>query len=269
MADLINGFFDLLTTAPFGDRRWPALALVSVPAGILMLWLFKLVTPQSRLADARRRLMGHLYELGLYQDDLGTLFRVQGALFRANLRYLALTLPALLVLLPPVALVLVQLEARFQHPALDVGETFLVRAEVAPDHKDLLPSLSLEPGAGLALDSPPVHDRGGAAVWWRLRVDAPGRHEVTVDGGDAGRWTKAVKAQTDLRPFTLHRDRAGWTAALTNPAEAPLPAASPLVRLELRTGPEPDWFSQGWFWGFCLFSILGGLAVKRWLRVEL
>jgi len=266
-ADLVNRFFDLLW-APFGGRGWPALAVISALTGVLLLWLFKLVTPQERLAAARRRLLGHLYEMGLYQDDLPTLLRVQGALARANLRYVTLTLPALLALLPPVALVLVHLEARYQHPPLAAGDVVLVRAEVGVDRKDLLDALVLEPGPGLALDAPAVRDRGAPAVWWRVRVESPGLHEVTVSDG-AGRWTKAVKAEASLRAYSLHRDRGGAWTALINPGEPPLPADAPLAAIELRTDPEPDWFAQAWFWGFCLFSVAGGLAVKRWLKVEL
>ncbi|HPF34398.1 MAG TPA: hypothetical protein P5571_00455 [Candidatus Krumholzibacteria bacterium] len=267
-AKLVNRFFDLLW-APFGGHGWLALAVVSALTGILLLWLFKLVTPQARLAAARRRLLGHLYEMGLYQDDLPTLMRVQGALALANLRYVTLTLPALLVLLPPAALVLVHLEARYQHPALVPGETVLVRAHVDPGRPGLVDALRLDPGAGLALDAPPVRDAAGSAVWWRLRVESPGRHEVTLSDGASGRWTKAVKADAGVRPASLRRERGGAWRALIDPAEPPLPADGPLAAVELRTAPEPDWFAQRWFWGFCVFSVAGGLAVKRWLKVEL
>ncbi len=47
-AKLINGFFDLLV-APCGDRYWPTLIVVSLLAGVLLLWLFKVTTPQKRL----------------------------------------------------------------------------------------------------------------------------------------------------------------------------------------------------------------------------
>ena len=69
-------------------------------------------TPQDRLR-ARAGLVGHVYELGLYQDSLRVMLRIQRSLAAANLRYLALTLPALAAMLIPLALILPQFEARF------------------------------------------------------------------------------------------------------------------------------------------------------------
>ena len=268
LSGALNGLFDLLF-APFGDLRWPGLLLVSALSGVLLLWLFKLVTPQRKLARARGRLMGHLYELGLFQDDLGTLMRVQRDFALANLRYLAHALPALVVLVPLVGLILVQLEARLQHPPLDADDTFLVAATVDEDHAALLTDLVLEPGPGLALDTLPVRDPRARTAWWRVRVVEPGWSEVAVADGAGGRWTKQVKAAAGLRRYTLSRERGSLWSALANPAEAPLPADAAVLRLAVEGPAEPEWFAQAWFWVFCAVSVVAGVAVKGLLKVEL
>lgn len=264
----LNGVFDLLL-APCGASRWAGIAVVSVLSGVLLLWLFKLVTPQRRLARARGRLMGHLYELGLFQDDLRTILRVQRDFALANLRYLLTALPALVVLIPAVGLIVVQLEARYQHSPLQPGRTVLVGAELAPDSAGLLDRLEIETGEGLTLDAPPVRDRARGEIWWRLRATAPGGHEVTVAAPGTEGWTKRVGAGPDAEPFSLARGRPGSWTALANPVEDPLPSDSPLLRLSVVPSGEAPWYRRDWFWGFCLLSIIGGLAFKGLLRVEI
>ncbi len=263
----LNWFFDLLLR-PFGDHAWFGLAFVSLLAGVLLLWLFKLVTPQRKLARARGRLMGHLYELGLFQDDLRTLMRIQKDFALANLRYLLTALPALAVLVPVVGLVVVQLEVRYQHTAPSPGSTVLLAAVLDPDHAALIDSLVVETGPGLAADSAPVRDRAQASVWWRLRVEEPGRHEVALSVGDLGRWTKQVKADPGIQPYSPVRARSGTWTAFANPAETPLPKDSPLLTLSIIPAAEKPWYGRAWFWGFCLYSVIGGLAFKKVLRVE-
>ena len=95
---------------------------VSVLTAIWALLLFKVTTRQKKLTTVvRDRLFGHIYEMGLYQDHLGVMGRIQRDLAWANLRYLGLTLPALLVLTVPMVITLAQLDSRFAHRPLTAG----------------------------------------------------------------------------------------------------------------------------------------------------
>ena len=58
------------------------IVVVSALTAVWALLLFKAVTPQERLQQVRDRLFGHIYEMGLYQDRLGVLARIQADLAR-------------------------------------------------------------------------------------------------------------------------------------------------------------------------------------------
>ena len=143
-------------------------------------------------------------------------------------------------------------------------------ADVGEDHGALLAGLALEPGSGLALDAPAVRDRRAGRIWWRVRVQSEGWSEVAVVDDDGGRWTKQVKAERGNRRHGLVRERGGLWTALAHPAEAPLPSDATISAIEIhRTRPEAEWYAQGWFWWFCVISVVAGLAVKSAFKVEI
>jgi len=267
LASLLNGLFDLLLR-PFGGAPWAGLAVVSALTGVAMLWLFKVATNQALLARRRRELTGHLYELGLYQDSLAVMARLQARLLAANLRYLLASLPALLVLLPLALLTIVQLDARFQRRALHTGEEVLVAARYAEGASP--ERLALAPAAGLAVTAGPVRDRAARTVWWRVRAerDAPAGFAV-IDGEE--RYEKRLSPDGALGRLAANRVAAGWRHALLHPAEPPLPGGAAVAELRAELPARgPDRFGMpGWLWGFCLFSIAGGLAVKGLFKVEI
>jgi len=267
----MNRLGDLLV-APFGGSAAWAVATLSALAGVGLLALFKVTTPQARLRAVRARLFGHVYELGLFQESLAVMLRIQRDLAAANLRSLALTLPALAAMIVPLALVLPQFEARFAHRPLRPGEAVVVTATLAPGHAALLDGLRLTGGDGVTVETLPVRDRQAGTAQWRVRARTAGRHELTVhvDGGPV--WTKRLEAGGGLPALATARRRGGAGEALLSPAEPPLPRDAPLAAIALELPPRDTRYAGArlsWLAAFCLFSIAGGLAARPLLRVEI
>ena len=172
---VVSGFFDLLA-APLAAYPAVAMVVVSVFTAVWALLVFKAVTPQEKLVAGRDRLFGHIYEMGLYQDHLGVLGRIQGDLARANFRYLLLTLPALLALTLPMVLTLAQLDSRFSRRPLLPGETAVFSVQLDPATSVRPKDLRLVVPDGVVVEAGPVRDRRAGAVAWRLRADKDGAH---------------------------------------------------------------------------------------------
>jgi hypothetical protein len=273
-ADLMNGIFDL-GLGPFGDRAAWAMVAVAAVSGVLLLLLFKLSTDQQRLVLARRRLMGHIYEIGLYKDELGVMLRIQRDLAAANLRYLSITLPALVVLTIPVILILAQLDARIDHRPLHAGEASLVTARLLPAHADLLNDLQLQVSDGIELETYPVRDARDLTATWRIRVraaDSARPQQVRVVLPDDRGWSKHVPTGDGLTGLATLRRHAGLGQVLFHPTERPLPADSPLADVSLEL-PEREVTYAGigmnWLVAFCVFSLLIGLALKDVFKVKM
>ena len=270
IAEALNGFFDVLT-APFGGSAAWAVLVMSALVGVLMLLLYKWSTDQEAIVAARRVLTGRIYEMGLYQDHLGVLMKIQRDLIVANLRYLRRSLPALAVIVLPMVLILVQMEGRFGHRPLRPGETTLLEATVAADRTDLLDTIALSADGGVTVETPPVRDYAAGTAVWRLRADTAGRHAVAVRFAGAPAVTKEIVVGGGLPRLAEVREHESLGRVLLNPAEAPLPTGSPVARIDVDmpsrrldyAGIETDWLIA-----LIVFSLATGLAVKDLLRVR-
>jgi len=270
IASALNGLFDLLT-APFGGAANWAVLVLSALIGVLMLLLYKWSTDQDKLVAARRVLTGRVYEMGLYQDHLRVLLKIQRDLALANLRYLRCSLPALAVIILPMILILVQLDARYGRRPFLPGEVTLLRAELGPGTANLLEGIRLEAPAGVAIETAPVRDfRAGTAVW-RLRAVTEGRHEVRVLLTDGRAAAKTFVVGDGAPRLAATREHESLGRLLFNPAEAPLPGDSPVRSLTL-TVPRRELNYAGvrtnWLVALIVFSLAAGLAVKDLFRVK-
>lgn len=273
MSVLNNGMtrvFDLLL-APLAP--WPALAMVVVSAltAVWALLLFKAVTPQARLSQVRDRLFGHIYEMGLYQDHLRVVGRIQWNLARANLRYLSLTLPALFVLTVPMVLTLAQLDSRFSHRPLQAGEETVFAVTLAQGAAADLQDVHLETPAGLSVQAGPVRDRATGSVAWRLTQDVSGDHEIVVWRADQEIARRLVPGG-DGFVAVGETSRDSWLHQLLYPGAPTLPTDGILSRMTLSL---PERTSEylgvrlNWLVAFMIFSLLVGLAIKDLLRVSI
>lgn len=270
IASAMNALFDLLC-APFGGAAAPAVAVLSLPIGALMLLLFKAATDQDKLVAARRVLTGHVYEMGLFQDHLGVLARIQKDLALANLRYLGRSLPALLAMLLPLLLILAQLDARYGHRPLHPGETTLVTARLDAGAVELLDGIVLEAPAGLVVETRPVRDRRTVTATWRVRAEAPGRHDLTVRLADGTTVLKRLETGAGAPRQAEVRERESLRRVLLNPAEPPLPAGQPVASVAVvLPARDLDYgvVRTNWLVALGVFSLVFGLAVKDLLKVR-
>ncbi len=266
----ITKFFDLLL-APVAAHPALAMALVSLLTAVWALLLFKAVTPQARLTQVRDRLFGHIYEMGLYQDHLRVVGRIQWDLARTNLRYLTLTLPAVLVLMVPMLPTLAQLDSRFDHRPLLPGEETVVSVTMAAGADAELKGLRLVAADGLAVSAGPVWDRSTGSVAWRVKVIGTGAHQLVLWDGNEELARRTVPVGERLVAVG-ETGNTSWFHTLLYPGAPGLSAdgtvAAVTVNLPTRTTNYLG-FGLHWLAAFMVFSMLAGLAIKDLLRVSI
>ena len=266
----VSWIFDLLM-APFASL--PALGMIFISAfsAVWALLLFKAVTPQDRLQATRDKLFGHIYEMGLYQDHLGILARIQGDLARNNLRYLGFTLPALVVLTIPMILTLGQLEGRYAQRPLQVGEETVLTIEVADEEMSGLQNINLEVSPGVEVAAGPVRNKRAGTLSWRLKALTDGAHELRFVSG--GKLIGSNKLLVGGGLPRLH-DKSEDTVMgiLLYPGAPDLSSSAGLKGLSIQWPDRETRYlglEMNWLVAFMVFSMITGLLIKDLLKVSL
>ena len=264
---LLRSFFDLVLYPFRGLSPIWGLAVVSVGVGIVMLLIFKWTSNQEALVRVKRRIHAGFFEIRLFNDDIGAMFRAQGQILTANLIYLAYILVPLLWALIPLTLIYFHLDTHYRYAGLEPGESTLLEVVLKDDPElplDRKPRVSLEVPAGLRVETPPVWVPAERELTWRISAVEPGDHVVEVVLGEE-RTTKSVRVSEDVVRRSAVRPPRKFIPQLENPGEQPIPNESPIESIFVGY-PEAHvnllGWDNWWVWSFLILSIAGALALK-------
>jgi len=264
--------FDLLL-APFAaGPPIVSLVLVSLLVSVLMLVVFKRTSDQAALAAVKRRIHAGLFEIRLFNDDLRAILRAQGEILRHNLTYLRLSLWPMAFLLPPLVLVIAQLQFHYGYLGLRPGQEALLTVDlVAGTASGARPSAALDLPAGLRAETKEVWVKAESQLLWRLVADREGDYELGLQVAGA-RLTKTVR----VTPLTVRlspvRVDPGFLSQLLYPAEPPLPSGSPVRAVHLSyPGREVSVLGYGMHWmiPFFALSIVFAFALRGVFKVTI
>jgi len=270
LSQIITKFFDIVVL-PFGSNRVVALSAISLLTGVALIFIFKAVSNQKRIKETRDKFKARILEMRIYQDNIVLIHK---ALFKAlatNLTYLRVSLVPIVIMLVFVFGIFVQLDERYGRRALEPGETALLSVTLRDGLDPKQVTFGLEVGDGISLDSPPVRSTPDREIFWRIRAEATGTHDI------------AVKVYDKTYRFPVHAEQTNATIGhvrtagslfdpLLYPALPKIPTDSPIKSVELHY-PSADYplliWNTHWLVVFIVFSFVGALIPKFLFKIEI
>lgn len=266
---IITQFFNLLMV-PFFGNRGVALAVISLLAGVVMIFLFKATSNQDKIKASRDLFKARILEMRLYQDDLLLIFKALGGALWSNVVYLRVSLPAIVVLLSFVVFVFIQLDQRFGVAPLSPGESTLLSVKLKDGADPMVVPMTLETDAGLSVDAKPVRVPSRGEIHWRLRNVSQGEHTITLTGYDK-RYSFDVVAEANTDVIGRERVANSMTDALIHLGLPKLPLDAPFESVHLNY-PSTDYSFFGWrtHWIviFIIWSFIGAAIPKFLFGIE-
>lgn len=267
----LTWLFDLVAAPAIRLAPLTTLVVVSAVTGLAMLWVLGRTSNQAGIAAAKRGIHAALFEIRLFNDNLGAVLRALGRVLWQNARYLAYSLVPLAWVILPLLLIVAQLQAFYGYEGLRVGEPVLLtmhlrdaRAVTTAD------AVSLHAPDGVRVETSPVILPGANEVVWRLVPTAAGDYRVTarVGGTELAKTVHVSDGAARRSPLRV----SGLINLLLYPSEPPLPAESGVSEIAL-TYSEPGVDILGWraHWMilYVLLSMATAFALARRFGVTL
>ena len=249
------------------------LAVVSLLTSVLLLIVFKKTSNQKALEAVKRKIHACLFEIRLFNDDFRSIFRAQLEILRHNLTYLRYSTVPMIWTLPPLVLLIAQLQFHYGYESLRVGFPAVVKATIRAGESGSKPAIRLEGSSpGLEVKQPPVWIPSLREMAWRIEPRTAGDYELRIVNGSES-VTKSVRVMDGsdsvvlLSPLRVR----GFLDELLYPAEAPLP--SDAFESIAVTYPEADvdvfGFELHWMIVYFVLSIAFAFLLRGTFKVTI
>src|SRR5262245_56747889 len=136
-----------------------------------MLLVVRRTSNQRALDQVKRRIHAALFEIRLFNDDLGAIFRAQADMLRHNLTYLRLSLAPMLWMIAPFVLVIAQLQFQYGYDGLEPGRSVLLTAHLRSAGETGADAATLEAPPGMRADTGGLWFPAAQDIIWRVTPD--------------------------------------------------------------------------------------------------
>ncbi|HKQ11944.1 MAG TPA: hypothetical protein VJT80_00835 [Steroidobacteraceae bacterium] len=230
VSTVLNAPFDaLFWLVHWLPAEWQVVVL-ALPGALFALAIYKVVSNQAAIRDAKDKIIAHLLELRLFRDDLRVLLLAEGRVFASIGRYLGHSLLPMVVMLPVFLLLLIQIESRFAFRGLAADEQALVTVGVASSQPVSRLPVHLDAGNGLRVATPALRADSSGEIYWRVHALAPGPHNLKLRIGSE-QTDRVVSGEGS--PAMTMAYRANDMRTLLYPRVAALPANGPVTTLAI------------------------------------
>ena len=264
------------------DRLPPVagLALLALVTAVAVLLVFRWTADQPALVSTKRAMQAAIFEMRLFNDDIGALFRAQGEVLRHTVNYLRLSLAPTLWLIAPMLALMLHMEFHFGYTGVATGEAALVKirlaaAETSAATSDVMPSevapATLEAPDGVSVETPGVVLPSEREIAWRIRPHAAGSYQLRVHMGGTVLSKTLLVSDAEARRSPVRPDT-GFLNQLLYPSEPPLPSGTGLTAIAIAY-PERVFSVAGWNMGwtgmYLALTLAFALALKRLFDVAM
>ncbi len=271
LMSIIDRIFNILLYPFKGLHPIAGLVAISVVTGVVMLIIFGRTTNQAALKRVKSAIVASIIEIWLFKDRPGLMFGSSLRVLRHNLSYLRYSLVAVVFVIVPVVLIMVQLGVRYTHRPLHPSEETIVSTVLDSNTPVAGSDVSLVVPDGLEVVTPALRLEDEGEVDWRIKADRPGDYDIVVKGDDFEATKRVAVVEGSFMTLAPVRAKAlSWDFFLY-PAEKPLPKDSPVKSIAVTYPPSSlggSWGFPLWLWIFFVVSIAAGFALKGVFHVE-
>lgn len=237
----INDLFGLLLIGHGLLGRYLFIVCIGLISALIFLLIFKWTSNQIKIRRYKKRALGHVLQMRIYQDRLGMILASIVQIAKYNLLYVKQNLVPLLFVFPPLVVMTAVVNNHSGYQSLAEGQSFILDAQIDPvaaDGQRLLDQLVCRACDGVALQSGPVRIPGESRAYWRAKVVADSTQParvVQLGFPHTNEWqAKALAVGPSLTRFDPSLIKWSWQKGFFVHAEGFLPPEAKLSSINIR-----------------------------------
>jgi uncharacterized membrane protein (DUF106 family) len=250
---------------------WISMLIISLLTGILMLLVFKYTSNQDAIKHNKDLIKAHLLEMRLYSSQMKVSFQAQAGILKANFKYMAHMFKPMIFVLPPLVLLLFQINLWFGYDSLDRNQAALLKVYLNEAYNPVDVDLEVSPGQGIIFETPPLRIEENNEINWRISSPTKGIHQIDFKLAGETITKQVAVAQDSMLKIFPYKIKGNFVRELTVPTEKPLKKNSVFNSIEIQY-PEKRLEFLGirfhWLVAFFILSVVFGFALKGLFRVD-
>ena len=249
---------------------WLSNTIVSALMALLILILFKYISNQHAIQQARDDIKAHMLAMKLFKDSLSVIIRAPWGVFRGALLLLLHSIRPMLVGLVPIVLLCSQLALWYQCRPLRTGEYTVVTMKLNGTIDSPWPAVTMKSTPAVELTTGPLRILSQREICWEIkaRENGPGHLVFQVDDLQV---EKELAIGDGFMRISDKRPGWHWIDIMLHPAEKPFRADSAVQSISIDYPQRISWTSGTDYWLVYFFavSIVFALIFKPFLKVKI
>ncbi len=249
---------------------WLSNTIVSAIVGVVLLVLFKYISNQRAIQQARDDIKANMWAMKLFKDSLPVILRSPWGVFRGVLHLLLHNLRPMLVAIVPILLLCSQLAMWYQHRPLKPGEYSVVTVSLSGRSDSPWPVVTMKPTSAVELTTGPVRIISQRQICWEIKARQNTSESLVFQVGDQ-QIEKEFAIGDGFMRISDKRPGRQWRDIFWHPGEQPFSDDSAVQSISIDYPPRISWTSGADYWVgyFFVASLIAALIFKPFLKVKL
>jgi len=267
------------SSSPTGN--YISIVIYSLISAFIFLLIFKKISNQSKIRQHKKKIVGYILQIRLYQDRLSVVFFSILYILNHNLLYIRYTLSSLAVILIPLLIISIQINNRAGYKPMSPGQKFIVTsqldaANISKNVPDPLEDVACTTSSGIIVETLPLRIPTKNKILWRGRITSKaedGKEYLKIVFKDNRKVVvKEIATGISGKRLSPRIEKLTLGSALLSNAEGFLPAESPISSISINYQRAAYRFL---FWKadalilYFILTLLFAFALKSLIKVSI
>jgi len=238
----LNGISDWSWYSSSPTGNYICIVIYSLISAFIFLLIFKKISNQSKIKQHKKKIVGYILQIRLYQDRFSVIFLSILHILKHNLLYIRYTLSSFVVIIIPLLIISIQINNRAGYEPMSPGQKFIITSQLdaanfSKNVFDALEEIACSTSSGIIIETLPLRIPTENKILWRGRITSKaedGKEYIKIVFKDNRKVVvKEIATEISGKSLSPRIEKLTLGSAFLSNAEGFLPAKSPISSISI------------------------------------